>query len=249
MSNPYETDELLHQYLAFHYGREYFGVKNYAVHCAHIALQLLANKPKRRALDLGCAVGRSSFELARGFDHVVGIDLSARFVEAAQELQAGESLPYYMRDEGELGRVVQADLHEHDLNTVAHKVRFEQGDACQLDGAHTSYDLVFAGNLIDRVANPTAFLKDMQKRVVEGGLLIISSPYTLLEEYTPKEQWIGGYYADGQARSVLDGMQALLAPHFRLAQAPLNVPFVIRETARKFQHSVAEFTVWERLAF
>ncbi|HEX4842918.1 MAG TPA: putative 4-mercaptohistidine N1-methyltransferase [Limnobacter sp.] len=248
MSNPYETDELLHQYLAFHYGREYFGVKNYAVHCAQIALQLLVNKPRRRALDLGCAVGRSSFELARGFEQVVGIDLSARFVEAAQELQAGESLQYFMRDEGELGRQVQTDLHEHQLNAVANKVRFEQGDACQLDAVHADYDLVFAGNLIDRVANPAAFLQDMQKRVVQGGLLIISSPYTLLDEYTPRSQWIGGYYAEGQARSVLDGMQDLLAPHFRLAQSPLNVPFVIRETARKFQHSVAEFTVWERLA-
>ncbi|HEX4878506.1 MAG TPA: putative 4-mercaptohistidine N1-methyltransferase [Limnobacter sp.] len=248
MSNPYETDELLHQYLAFHYGREYFGVKNYAVHCAQIALEVMKNKATRRALDLGCAVGRSSFELARGFDHVVGIDLSARFVEAAQELQAGESLQYFMHDEGELGRVVQTDLHEHELHAVAHMVRFEQGDACQLDAAHTDYDLVFAGNLIDRVANPAAFLKDMQKRVVPGGLLIISSPYTLLEEYTPRAHWIGGYYRDGQACSMLDGMQALLAPHFRLAQAPLNVPFVIRETARKFQHSVAEFTVWERLS-
>jgi hypothetical protein len=29
-----------------------------------------------RALDLGCAVGRSSFELARSFGEVVGVDLS-----------------------------------------------------------------------------------------------------------------------------------------------------------------------------
>jgi hypothetical protein len=26
----------------------------------------------------------------------------------------------------------------------------------------------------------------------------------------------------------------------------MNVPFVIRETARKYQHSIAEMTVWER---
>ncbi|WP_370264318.1 putative 4-mercaptohistidine N1-methyltransferase [Limnobacter sp.] len=247
MNNPYETDELLHQYLAFHYGREYFGVKNYAVQCAHTALQLMANKPRKRALDLGCAVGRSTFELARGFDQVVGIDLSARFIEAAQELQSGETLKYFLRDEGELGRTVEARLQDHQLQSLASKVQFEQGDACNLPTNISGFDLVFAGNLIDRVAQPEAFLKDMAQRVVIGGLLIISSPYTLLEEYTPRNQWIGGYTTNGQVRSVLDGMQAALAPQFRLAQSPLNVPFVIRETARKFQHSVAEYTVWERL--
>jgi len=36
------------------------------------------------ALDLGCAVGGSSFALARAFQSVVGVDSSAHFVKAAQ---------------------------------------------------------------------------------------------------------------------------------------------------------------------
>ena len=36
------------------------------------------------AMDLGCAVGGASFELARSFDSVLGIDYSHAFVEAAQ---------------------------------------------------------------------------------------------------------------------------------------------------------------------
>jgi 2-polyprenyl-3-methyl-5-hydroxy-6-metoxy-1,4-benzoquinol methylase len=39
-----------------------------------------------RALDLGCAVGRSSFELTRYFDRVVGLDYSARFIQVAHIL-------------------------------------------------------------------------------------------------------------------------------------------------------------------
>jgi SAM-dependent methyltransferase len=35
------------------------------------------NPPESRALDLGCAVGRASFELSKGFSEVVGIDFSA----------------------------------------------------------------------------------------------------------------------------------------------------------------------------
>jgi len=33
----------------------------------------------KKALDLGCAVGRSTFDLAKQYEEAVGIDLSARF--------------------------------------------------------------------------------------------------------------------------------------------------------------------------
>lgn len=34
-------------------------------------------------MDVGCAVGGASFELARAFPHVLGIDFSQHFVNAA----------------------------------------------------------------------------------------------------------------------------------------------------------------------
>lgn len=35
-------------------------------------------------MDVGCAVGGASFELARAFPHVLGIDYSKHFVDAAE---------------------------------------------------------------------------------------------------------------------------------------------------------------------
>ena len=46
----------------------------------------------------------------------------------------------------------------------------------------------------------------------------------------------------------LDTMRELLGPHFVMRDAPRDVEFVIRETRRKFQHTVAELTAWERKA-
>jgi len=37
-----------------------------------------------------------------------------------------------------------------------------------------------------------------------------------------------------------------LYPHFRLQGEPVSIPFVIRETRRKFLHILSEVTVWER---
>jgi hypothetical protein len=46
----------------------------------------------------------------------------------------------------------------------------------------------------------------------------------------------------------LDALGEVLAPHFRMLDTPRDVEFVIRETRRKFQHTVAQLTAWERIA-
>lgn len=76
---------------------------------------------------------------------------------------------------------------------------------------------------------------------------MITSPYTWLEEHTPRDQWIGGHKQDGENVSTIDGLKALLGEHFKLMQSPIEIPFVIRETRHKFQHSLSEVTLWERM--
>lgn len=55
---------------------------------------------------------------------------------------------------------------------------------------------------------------------------------------------MGGRKVDGENVSTLDGLKAMLAPHFDLVEGPRAVPFVIRETSRKFQHTLSEATLW-----
>jgi len=121
-----------------------------------------------------------------------------------------------------------------------------QGDACNLKPLFSAYDLVLAANLIDRLYNPALFLSTIHQRINAGGILLLASPYTWLEEHTNKEDWVGGFKKDGENYTTMDGLKALLAEHFELKTGPLSVPFVIRETSRKFQHSLSEVTIWER---
>jgi hypothetical protein len=78
--------------------------------------------------------------------------------------------------------------------------------------------------------------------------LVDASPYTWLEEFTKKDNWVGGTRRSGEPFTTLQGLQEQLAPHFRMLGEPRDVEFVIRETARKFQHTVSQLTVWERTA-
>ena len=242
----YETDELLGQYLAFHYGDSHFGVGNYPARCAGACLEVMAGRDKKRALDLGCAVGRTSFELARAFEEVVAVDLSERFVAAGNTLKSEGHMEYFLREQGELGETAVASLESHNLATHTDRVHFAVADACNLGPEYRGFDLVFAGNLIDRLQNPAAFLSGVHQLLNERGVLVLSSPYTLLEEFTPRSKWIGGFQRNGEPFTVLDGMKEILAPHFELLRDPADIPFVIRETARKYQHTIAELTAWQR---
>lgn len=246
-SSHYETDKLLSEYAEFHYGDTYFGVPNFSVALAELAIAAMSGRPARRALDLGCASGRATFELARHFDHVTGVDFSARFINQGVALAEHGILRYTLVDEGELVSYRERTLAGLNLESVRHKVEFFQGDACNLKPILTGYDLILAVNLIDRLYEPAKFLTMVHERLNPGGMLLIASPYTWLEEHTKREHWIGGFKRDGENFTTLDGLKEILGKHFQLIGAPCEVPFVIRETRHKFQHTLSEVTIWERV--
>jgi putative 4-mercaptohistidine N1-methyltranferase len=245
----YETDRSLVEYLLFHYGTAEqvlpwsFGPANclnYPVRCVSECLQLDRLPPAARALDLGCATGRSTFELARHCTAVIGIDRSHRFIQAAQGLQQRGSLAFTYPDEGDLSlpahAVVPAEIDRA-------RVGFEQGDAEALRPDLGSFDVVLMANLLDRLADPQRCLEQMPRLVRSGGQMIITTPCTWLETYTPRAQWLGGYTREGQPVRTLDTLRRLLEPTFRLSRST-DLCFLIREHARKFQWSVALATVW-----
>jgi 5-histidylcysteine sulfoxide synthase/putative 4-mercaptohistidine N1-methyltranferase len=246
VSSHYETDKLLSEYAEFHYGDQYYGVPNFPQALAQLAIAAMGDKPARSALDLGCATGRATFELARHFEHVTGIDFSARFIQLGVQLAERGLLRYTLADEGELVSYKERKLADLGLEDTRHKVEFFQGDACNLKPHFSGYDLLLAANLIDRLYSPRKFLATVHERLNPGGLLLIASPYTWLEEHTKREEWLGGYKRDGENVTTLDGLKETLGAHFRLIRGPQEVPFVIRETRRKFQHTLSEVTIWEK---
>ncbi|MDR3630238.1 MAG: 5-histidylcysteine sulfoxide synthase [Desulfocapsaceae bacterium] len=244
--DQYETDRLAAQYCEAHYGGEHFGVANYPATCTAICLEMMQGKSLGHALDLGCSVGRAAFELAKGgFARVTGLDFSTRFFRLAARMQEEGYLRYAFPEEGEIFSYHEVALSDLGLDAIRGRVGFFQADACNLPVKFTGYDLVLAANLIDRLYAPRAFLTGIHKRMNPGGILVISSPYTWQEEFTRKEEWLGGYKRDGENVTGLDGLEAALAPHFRRLGEARDIPFVLRETGRKFQHSIAQLTIWE----
>lgn len=250
-SDFYETERAISEYLLFHYGSPEqvlpwaFGpasALNYPARCVSECLEPGRLPVQARALDLGCAVGRSTFELARHCSEVIGIDYSHRFIEVARHLQQHGSMPYAYVEEGRLTTAATAVVP---ARIDRSRVTFEQGDALALRSDLGAFDVVLLANLVDRLRDPRQCLRALPSLVRSGGQLIVTTPCTWLEDYTAQSHWLGGFEQEGRPVRTLETLQVVLAPHFNLVRT-LDLPFLIREHARKFQWSVAQATVWIR---
>ncbi len=249
-TNFYETDKAVSEYLLFHYGSKenllFQGMGptealNFAQRCGRLHENF--DIERKRALDLGCAVGGSSFAMTESFDEVVGIDFSHALVEAATRLGRLTKMEISISVEGELKRKTSIALPEESNPARA---KFLQGDAMNLDPQLGTFDFVLMANLIDRLPDPAQCLEAIPDFLNTNGLLAITSPYTWLTEYTPKEKWLGGYTRDGESVRAYDRLVELLSSSFRFIEER-NLPFLIKEHERKNQYSIAHATLWQKL--
>lgn len=239
--NPYETTRLLDEYLLFHYGSPAEVLPwpegpRAALGFAERTVSELADFSRQPAtgLDLGCAVGRSSFELARHGLDVLGIDFSQRFIDAATALASGAPLGYRRLDEAAAATELVARAPAF---APPGQVRFETGDAMNLRADLGAFDLVHAANLLCRLTDPERLIDRLPALVKPGGQLLLATPCTWLEDYTPRESWPQG--------STFDWLKSRLSGDFQL-ELQKDLPFLIREHARKYQWSVALGTRWIR---
>lgn len=242
--NPYETDRFLAEYLLFHYGSEEDVLGDVpgprmALNFPRRSVSELIGPMQRdsRALDVGCAVGRATFELARYAAEVIGIDFSQRFITAAQGLKAAGSCESTRVIEGALTAPFTAQVP---TGVDVSRVTFEVGDAMALRGGLGAFDVVLAANLICRLPEPRRFFAQLPTLVKPGGQLLLTTPFTWLAEYTTSENWLGG-----EGKRSFEALKEILAPHFEL-QVTKDLPFLIREHERKFQYGVALGTRWLR---
>lgn len=250
--NPYESGQYLAEYLLFHYAKpEEILPWEFGPHAAlgfprRTAMagvrHLRPGVEPGRSLDLGCAVGGSTFVLAEIFSEVIGIDYSRRFIEAARILASGGTIAYDRLDEG----AVTSPLLAGPLPlSGSGSARFEQGDAMDLPAGLSGFDLVHAANLLCRLPEPMRLIRRFPDLVRPGGLLVLATPCSWLEEFTPRENWLGGRVDVGIPTRTVERLRVLLGEHFEEVDCR-DEPFLIREHARKYQWSVAAVSVWRR---
>ena len=245
-NDPYQTDRVLREYLLFHYGSEEeilsLGVGprdalGFSVRSVQLLMDQNSIPHSGRALDLGCAVGRSSFELAKSCSQVLAIDKSPVFIDACEVLRMSGELPFESVKQGEITRTLLACV---DDEVDRDRVRFVVGDACSLSEDLEAFDVVHAANLLCRLPNPRLLVSRFRELVVPDGQLLLATPFTWVDEFTPVDNWLGGVMEDSY-----DVLKSLLSSYFHL-ENEINLPFLIREHERKFQYGVSLGMLWRR---
>lgn len=248
-ATDYEAATILSEYLLFHYGTASqlmpwahgpHEALNFPLRCVEETFEpSLLPSDGARILDLGCAVGRSTFELSRYGTEVIGIDYSRQFIVTAEQLAEGKTIPYRIH---ETGSWFTDAVAEAPSGVRREAVRFEVGDAHALRADLGTFDLVVACNLLCRMTEPQRLLKRLDTLVRAGGQLVLTTPHTWLEAFTPPENWLAAKNGHQVSTAALE---KALGSGFELTRQ-VDLPFLIREHRRKFQWSVAEATVWRK---
>jgi len=88
--------------------------------------------------------------------------------------------------------------------------------------------------------DPMCLLNRLADLVTPGGQLLLTTPFTWLEEFTPQENWL----EEGGSESAL---KKILQHNFEI-ESEKNLPFLIREHRRKYQYTMALGMRWRRRA-
>ena len=241
----YETDPDVARHCEAQFGADFLGVKNYYGEIAALAVKY-AGKSMKNALDLGCRAGRTTFELANYFDHVTGLDFTARNIRVAVQLQELGNFKYLFPEEGDLLSYHELNINDLGFSKVMDKVTFLQSDASNMKPIFVGYDLVLLNDILDQMYNPRHFLTSIHKRINPGGCLIVATGFDWSEQCTKKENWVGGHREAGEQIWGEDDLATLLNETFRKIDGPIQIPSVTRLSKRKFSYNTIDVTIWEK---
>ncbi|MDN5099900.1 5-histidylcysteine sulfoxide synthase [Aliarcobacter butzleri] len=177
-NNFYESDESISSYCDLYYGKD-----NLYTNYVDLIRPYLKDLKVSKALDLGCCVGRTSFELAKIYDEVLGIDFSANYINIGVKLKLYDFVNYKIKKQDKTFEERAISLNDFDLEKVKDKVSFMQGDACNLKEIYKDFDLIFYSSLIDKLYYPKKFLEDVSRRINKNGFFVFLSSHDWFNEH------------------------------------------------------------------
>lgn len=202
------------------------------------------------ALDIGCSVGRLSFELTRTHSRVVGIDTSVSFIETARELMRRKTLEFDLIIEGMITEKRSCAL---DPAFNFDRVEFIVADALALPFRRHSFAGVTSINILEKVAAPLKHLSDVNRVLREkNATFVFSDPFSWDESVSAPDLWLsGGTNGNGRLRG-MESIKRYLEGKDRIFDPPLTVmesghlPWKIRKTENLWEHIRSQFIVGAR---
>ena len=147
-----------------------------------------------RVVDVGCAAGRTSLELAAAHPDalVLGLDTNVGLLRVAHDALSG-NVSYPRR---RIGLVYDRRRFPVSFNG-SDRVDFWACDAACLPFVDGAADVCVALNLLDCVGDPRVVFGELARLTRPGGTFLLATPYDWSARATPLEHWIGGHSQRG----------------------------------------------------
>jgi SAM-dependent methyltransferase/uncharacterized protein YbaR (Trm112 family) len=187
-------------------------------------------------VDLGCSVGRATYELAhRTPAHagpVVGVDLNFAMLRMARRAVLEGHVRYARRRGG-----LVYEERGFDVPTDARaRVDFWCADVLALPFSPGTFGFVNSLNLLDCLQSPLDHLKSVRDLLRPGGGALIATPFDWSPAATAPESWVGGHSPYGTARgsseqilrSLLGGDHPAAISGIRVVDEVDGLPWLIR---------------------
>ncbi len=202
------------------------------------------------ALDIGCSVGRLTFEMTRTHDRAVGLDTSISFIRAARRLAAEKQLAFDLIMEGQITEKRSCDL---DPVFGFDQAEFIVADAMALPFRSRRFATVSSVNILEKVPNPLLHLTEANRVMDEKeARFLFSDPFSWDESVSGPDCWLGGtnegpfkgFGIDNICR-LLQDPESVFSPGFTI-QDKGQVLWKIRKTRNLWEHITSQFVVAER---
>lgn len=158
------------------------------------ALATVPTAPRGLWLDVGCALGRSSFEVAAaGAELVVGVDLNMAMLRRAEAARRTGVARWPRRRIAQVYDPAEASLDD----LPADRVGFVCADVLGLPLVDAAVDGALSLNVLDCVPSPVGHLYELGRVLRDGAPAVVTTPYDWSASATPIEHWIGGHSQRG----------------------------------------------------
>jgi SAM-dependent methyltransferase/uncharacterized protein YbaR (Trm112 family) len=207
-------------------------------------LRLINQTEEGPVLDMGCAVGRTTFELAQVLNEIVlGIDLNYGMLKIAAAILETGYISYPRRRGG-------IAFERRRFPTVFEKAQncdFWVCDATALPFSGETFSSAVSLNVLDCVWSPYDHVKELSRILMQGGSAVLTTPYDWTANATPVEAWLGGHSQrsehKGASPSVIRSLLSGGGHHHAIADLNLVSEQDIPWTLRLHDRSVMEYLV------
>lgn len=241
----YNSSGMLAAYLWSHYGdvfRDPDATDAYGVWAANLSS---SDGP---CLDVGCAVGRLTFELGKAH-HAVGIDTSLSFIRKAREILQKKRLDVDLIVEGRVTRPAGCDLQgAWNFETV----EFILADALALPFRKNTFATAAAVNILEKVPDPLKHLRELNRVLLPRARFLFSDPFSWDEAFSSPDAWLGGNPQGPYPPRGIDTIRRLFTGEWKVFDPPFvliaqgETAWKIRKTAHLWEHITSQYLVGYR---